>query len=191
MLRRPRATAGPERRPAYKSPMTTRADCLRLDADDPLASLRDLFELPAGVIYLDGNSLGALPRAAPARLREVACDEWGRGLIRSWNTGWMGLAQRVGDKIARLVGAGPGELVVTEARPELASRVVTYAAMRERLASATRPTLILFGTAHGLHPDVIDRADVVIEPIEGAADYNHLSVRAAAAITFDRLFGRR
>ena len=79
MLRRPRATAGPERRPAYKSPMTTRADCLRLDADDPLASLRDLFELPAGVIYLDGNSLGALPRAAPARLREVACDEWGRG----------------------------------------------------------------------------------------------------------------
>jgi kynureninase len=94
--------------------MRTRADCLRLDADDPLASLRDLFELPAGVIYLDGNSLGALPRAAPARLREVACDEWGRELIRSWNTGWMDLAQRVGDKIARLVGAGPGELVVTD-----------------------------------------------------------------------------
>src|SRR5437899_6769972 len=94
--------------------MTTRAECLRLDADDPLASLRDLFELPAGVIYLDGNSLGALPRAAPARLREVACDEWGRGLIRSWNTGWMDRAQRVGDKIARLVGAGPGELVVTD-----------------------------------------------------------------------------
>ncbi len=83
------------------------------------------------------------------------------------------------------------ELVVTEARPELATRAVTFAAMRVRLASATRPTLILFGTAHGLHPDVIDRADVVIEPIEGAADYNHLSVRAAAAITFDRLFGQR
>src|SRR5947208_19389 len=52
--------------------MTTRAECLRLDADDPLASLRDLFELPAGVIYLDRNSLGALPRAAPATLREAA-----------------------------------------------------------------------------------------------------------------------
>jgi len=95
--------------------MTTRADCLHLDAGDPLASLRDLFELPAGVIYLDGNSLGPLPRSAPARLREVACDEWGRGLIRSWNTaGWIDLAQRVGDKIARLVGVGVGELVVTD-----------------------------------------------------------------------------
>lgn len=94
--------------------MTTRADCLRLDADDPLASLRNLFELPAGVIYLDGNSLGPLPRTAPGRLREVACDEWGEGLIRSWNTGWMDLAQRVGDKIARLVGVGPGELIVTD-----------------------------------------------------------------------------
>lgn len=87
-------------------------------------------------------------------------------------------------------GARP-QIVVTEARPELATRAVTFAAMRERLASATQPTLILFGTAHGLHPDVIDRADAVIEPIEGASDYNHLSVRAAAAITFDRLFGRR
>jgi hypothetical protein len=95
--------------------MTTRADCLRLDADDPLASLRDQFELPAGIIYLDGNSLGALPKAVPARLREVACDEWGHDLIRSWNTaGWMDLAQRVGDKIGRLVGAGPGELVVAD-----------------------------------------------------------------------------
>jgi kynureninase len=95
--------------------VTTRADCVDLDARDPLASLRDLFLLPAGVIYLDGNSLGALPRSAPARLREVVCDEWGRGLIRSWNTsGWIGLAQRVGDKIARLVGAGTGELVVTD-----------------------------------------------------------------------------
>src|SRR4029453_18479776 len=85
-------------------PMTARADCLHLDAGDPLWSLADLFELPPGVIYLDGNSLGPLPRSAPARLREVACDEWGRGLIRSWNTaGWIDLPQRVGDKIARLV----------------------------------------------------------------------------------------
>lgn len=87
-------------------------------------------------------------------------------------------------------GARP-DVVVTEARPELATRALTFGAMRERLAAASRPTLILFGTAHGLHPDVIDRADSVIEPIEGSADYNHLSVRAAAAITFDRLFGRR
>lgn len=82
------------------------------------------------------------------------------------------------------------EMVVTEARPELATRALGWGAMRSRLATTTRPTLILFGTAHGLHPDVLSRADVVLEPIEGAADYNHLSVRAAAAITFDRLFRR-
>ena len=57
--------------------MTTRDDCLRRDHEDPLAPLRELFALPAGVIYLDGNSLGALPRAAGARLREVVDTEWG------------------------------------------------------------------------------------------------------------------
>lgn len=85
----------------------------------------------------------------------------------------------------------PAQIVVTEARPELAMRAVSFASMRERLKGETRPSLILFGTAHGLHPDVLARADFVLEPIEGAADYNHLSVRAAAAITFDRLFGAR
>lgn len=86
-------------------------------------------------------------------------------------------------------GAAPS-LIVTEARPELATRAVTFAAMRSQLESASRPSLILFGTAHGLHPDVLARADVVIEPIQGTAEYNHLSVRAAAAITLDRLFAR-
>jgi kynureninase len=95
---------------------TTRAACERLDHDDPVASLRELFLLPAGVIYLDGNSLGALPRDLAARVQRVVADEWGRGLIRSWNTaGWIDLPQRVGDKIARLVGAGAGELVVADA----------------------------------------------------------------------------
>src|SRR5664279_2424803 len=96
--------------------MRTRDDCLRLDAEDPLAQLRHLFELPADVIYLDGNSLGPLPRTASARMREVVGEEWGRGLIRSWNAaGWMDLPRRIGDKIARLVGAGAGELIVTDA----------------------------------------------------------------------------
>lgn len=68
-----------------------------------------------GVIYLDGNSLGALPKATAERVRQVIDDEWGVGLIRSWNTaGWFTLAQRLGDKIARLVGAGPGELIVAD-----------------------------------------------------------------------------
>lgn len=92
--------------------------------------------------------------------------------------------------IAAEAGSSP-EIVVTEARPELARRARTFEAMRAHLSEGTRPALILFGTAHGLHPEVLERADHVLAPIEGAADYNHLSVRAAAAITFDRLFGQR
>jgi kynureninase len=85
------------------------------DAADPLLRLRDLFDLPPGVIYLDGNSLGVLPRATPARVAEVVRNEWGQGLIRSWNAaGWIDMPQRVGDKIARLVGAQAGELVCAD-----------------------------------------------------------------------------
>jgi len=87
----------------------------RLDAQNPLAGLRDQFFLPEGVIYLDGNSLGVLPRSAPARIAEVVAKEWGEGLIRSWNTaGWFDLPQRLGDKVARLIGAAPGEVVCTD-----------------------------------------------------------------------------
>jgi len=90
-------------------------DCKRLDAQDPLAALRDQFLLPEGVIYLDGNSLGVLPRAAPARIAEVVAKEWGEGLIRSWNTAnWFDLPQRLGDKVARLIGAARGEVVCTD-----------------------------------------------------------------------------
>ena len=95
--------------------MTTRQECLALDASDPLAGLREQFVLPAGKIYLDGNSLGVLPRATAARVAQVVEQEWGQGLIESWNSaGWITLAQRIGDKIARLVGAGAGELVVAD-----------------------------------------------------------------------------
>lgn len=95
--------------------MTTLQDCRALDAQDPLAALRELFALPAGVIYLDGNSLGPLPRATPERIARAVREEWGEGLIRSWNTaGWYEMPRRVGDKIATLVGAGPGELVATD-----------------------------------------------------------------------------
>ena len=92
-----------------------RPDCIALDAQDPLATLREQFLLPAGKIYLDGNSLGVLPRATPARVAQVVEQEWGQQLIESWNTaGWIDLPQRIGDKIARLVGVAPGELVVAD-----------------------------------------------------------------------------
>jgi kynureninase len=84
----------------------------QLDATDPLASNRALFALPDGVAYLDGNSLGALPRAAITAVNEVVRQQWGEGLIRSWNTaGWMDISQRVGAKIATLIGA-PADSVV-------------------------------------------------------------------------------
>jgi kynureninase len=92
-----------------------RHDCIELDARDPLAPLRAHFDLPDGVIYLDGNSLGAAPRAAKARAAQVIREEWGQGLIRSWNTaGWFDLPRRLGDRIAPLIGAGAGEVVVTD-----------------------------------------------------------------------------
>ena len=92
---------------------TTRQDCLALDAADPLTPLRGEFALPDGTIYLDGNSLGVLPKATPARIAQVVQNEWGCELIKSWNNaGWIDLAQRIGDKIAWLVGAGAGELIV-------------------------------------------------------------------------------
>ena len=110
--------------------------------DDPLAALRELIRLlPAGVIYLDGNSLGALPRDSAARVQRVVEDEWGRGLIRSWNTaGWIDLPQRVGDKIARLVGAGAGELVVADATSVNLFKALSVAldlARRRRRRNAT------------------------------------------------------
>jgi len=77
----------------------TRAECETLDREDVLAPLRERFSLPGGVIYLDGNSLGALPKATAARVAEVVQREWGEGLIRSWNdAGWMATPARVGTR---------------------------------------------------------------------------------------------
>jgi kynureninase len=93
----------------------TRADLAVLDTQDPLASRRALFEIPEGVIYLDGNSLGVLPKAARQRVAQVVEQEWGVDLIRSWGkAGWMDLATKVGGKIAALVGAKPNEVIAAD-----------------------------------------------------------------------------
>ena len=123
--------------------MTTRQDCLALDAQDALAPLRDQFSLPEGVIYLDGNSLGVLPRTAAARVQQVVTQEWGVGLIGSWNTaGWMDLPQRLGNKIARLVGAGDNELVVADSTSVNLFKVLS-AALRIVQADAPQRRVIL------------------------------------------------
>ena len=92
--------------------MYSRDDMAALDRVDPLAHVRGEFDLPDGLIYLDGNSLGPLPRNVPARLEEVVRQQWRGDLIKSWNVhGWMDLPHTVGDHIAPLIGAEPGEVL--------------------------------------------------------------------------------
>ncbi|MCK2213910.1 aminotransferase class V-fold PLP-dependent enzyme [Actinomadura sp. ATCC 31491] len=93
--------------------MIDRDRCLALDAADPLRAFREEFVLPEGVIYLVGNSLGALPRRAADRVRRAVEQEWGGQLVGGWNqAGWYDQPLALGDRIAPLIGAGPGEVVV-------------------------------------------------------------------------------
>ena len=93
----------------------TRDDLTALDAADRLASFRNLFELPDGVIYLDGNSLGPVPKETPARIANVVSREWGQSLIRAWTEhDWIGLPLRVGAKIGRLIGGAPNSTLVAD-----------------------------------------------------------------------------
>jgi len=93
----------------------TRDDCVALDRADVLAPLRAEFLLNDGEIYLDGNSLGPASRGAVRRVNQVLNDEWAKGLVRSWNTaGWMAMPTRLGDRIAPLIGAQPGEVLVAD-----------------------------------------------------------------------------
>jgi kynureninase len=100
----------------FKRSMTfSPADIAALDAADPLASLRDRFEMPDGIIYLDGNSLGALPRGVRSRMDDVVARQWGRDLIRGWNVhDWIDLPGRLGDRIAPLIGAETGTVTVAD-----------------------------------------------------------------------------
>ncbi|GAB3060726.1 kynureninase [Intrasporangium mesophilum] len=112
-----------------RSRPSTRDDCVRLDEQDPLAAFRERFDLPDGVIYLDGNSLGALPRHTAARVADLVEREWGQGLIGSWNSaGWFAKPGALGDRIAPLIGAGPGEVVVGESTSSSLFQVVVAAA---------------------------------------------------------------
>ena len=89
-----------------------RSDCQALDRADPLAAKRECFVIPEGMIYLDGNSLGMMPKHVPEWLAEVAAKQWGETLIKSWNEhGWFELPRKVGDRIARLIGAPPASVV--------------------------------------------------------------------------------
>jgi kynureninase len=155
--------------------MTTLQDCQALDAQDPLRSLRDLFVVPTGTIYLDGNSLGVMPQATPARVADVVTREWGADLIQSWNkAGWFAMPLAVGDKIARLIGAGAGEVVATDSTSINLFKVLSAALhiaqadapQRTRLVSerSNFPTDLYIAQAlcqqHGLELVLIETEDI-------------------------------
>lgn len=118
----------------------TLTDARKLDEEDTLAPLRERFALPAGLLYFDGNSLGALPAAVPAALHDVMTQEWGTNLIRSWfdDGGWWDAPLRVGDLIAPIVGSASGQIVVGDSVSVQLFNLLTAAA---RLSTARLSTV--------------------------------------------------
>jgi kynureninase len=159
-------------------PLPTRDACLAFDRADALAPLRGHFALDAadaeGLIYLDGNSLGPLPRAAVTRVRQVVEEEWGNGLIRSWNgagskgaaagragsgaAGWISLARRIADQIGTLVGAGPGEMLVADSTSVNLHKVLAAAL---QLAQADDPARRIVLSERGNFPTDLYVAETV------------------------------
>ena len=149
-------------------------DARALDGADPLRSFRERFVLPPGVIYLDGNSLGPLPRAAKDRLAAAIEREWGAGLIRSWNDeDWIGAPARVGGKIAGLIGAAPQEVVVADSTSVNLFKLLAA-------ALAARPDRRVILTETGNFPTDLYVAQGVASLLPG------VEVRAAAREAVER-----
>ena len=156
--------------------IATREQALARDAADPLAPLRAEFALPEGLIYLDGNSLGALPRRTAARLQQTIAGEWGEGLIRSWNSaGWIDLASSIGNRIATLIGGAPGEVSTGDSTSVNLFKALSACAALQKADAPARSTLLSersnFPTdlyiaesvaiAAGLKLRLVDAADLV------------------------------
>ena len=139
----------------------TRDEARALDATDPLAPLRSRFVLPDGVIYLDGNSLGALPRATAGAIADATGRQWGDRLIRSWNEGWIDAPQRIGAMIAPLIGAAADEVIVGDS---------TSANLFKLLVAALRidPKRRTIVSERGNFPTDLHIAEGAIGCVEGA-----------------------
>lgn len=139
----------------------TREHFLALDQTDPLVAYREQFQLPAGMIYLDGNSLGPLPKATIGRLANVAQQEWGEWLITSWNkAGWMDMPTRLGDKIGQLIGAAAGQVIVADS-----TSINVYKTLAAALAMNPDKHVIL--STHDNFPTDLYMAQGLIDQLGG------------------------
>jgi len=133
----------------------------QLDSQDPLASYRDQFIITdPNLIYLDGNSLGRMPKASAERAKQIVDEEWGHDLIRGWNKGWWEAPARVGDKIGQIIGAASGQVLVSDTTSinlfKLAMAALTYQPEKKRIITDTlnfpSDLYILQGCAQLLSP---------------------------------------
>lgn len=160
----------------------TRQDCERLDQDDALAKVREEFDLPESTIYLNGNSLGAMPKKALDQARQTVVNEWGQDLIKSWNLhDWFSLPQRLGDQLAPLIGADAGEVVVTDSTGINLFKVLSAALVSQQQTHPQRNKIVMEGsnfptdnyTAQGLikllgdqHEIVFAEGDEIVDVID-------------------------
>ena len=171
----------------------TRDEAKALDASDPLAFARERFRLPEGFIYLDGNSLGALPKAAPAALTNTAEKQWGEDLIASWNKhGWIDWPTRIAAKLAPIVGAKPSELLIADSTSVCLFKLLAAAARarpdRKTILSQKRnfPTdlYVAQGLADmlGLRLKAVDPEEIVgaIDSDTAVVTLTHVDYRSAA-----------
>ncbi len=146
--------------PLASDPLS-RAAAIARDAIDPLRARRDDFLLPDGIIYLDGNSLGALPRATPPRVAQLIADEWGEHLIASWNRhGWIDAPGRLGARIAPLIGANADDVIVADSTSVNIFKLLTA-------ACAARPGRSTILTEPGNFPTDLYVADGVARLLPG------------------------
>ncbi len=173
--------------------MTTRRDAAAADQQDPLAVHREQFRIDPGVVYLDGNSLGALPVRVEGRVAEVIAEQWGRDLIRSWNKhGWADLPRTVGDKIGSIIGAEPDSVIAADS-----TTVNLYKAVHAALSMTPRPRIL---TDAGNFPtdiyamsgvaEQLGRELVIVEPEEVLSSVDD-SVGVLALTQVDYRTGRK
>ncbi|WDG70811.1 kynureninase [Pseudomonas chlororaphis] len=158
----------------------------------PLAALRERFVIPDGVTYFDGNSLGLMPRSVGPRVKEVVEKQWAQGLIRSWNDAhWRDLATRTGDKVARLIGAAPGQVVACDSTSVNLFKVLVSAVKlrpgRTRIVTDidSFPTDLYIidqvARTHGLIVDAVPAADIpqALDKDVAAVVLTHVDYRTA------------